>query len=69
MKFNDLSLQWKTIENDALPGILSVLNTGNFILGSSVGEFETEFAKWNGNSYAIGVANGTDALKNLSFKF
>ena len=63
MKFNDLSLQWKTIENDALPGILSVLNTGNFILGSSVGEFETEFAKWNGNSYAIGVANGTDALK------
>ena len=63
MKFNDLSLQWKTIENDALPGILAVLNTGNFILGSSVGEFETEFAKWNGNSYAIGVANGTDALK------
>jgi len=63
MKFNDLSLQWKAIEEAALPEILSVLNTGNFILGGPVSDFEKDFAKWNGNKHAIGVANGTDALK------
>lgn len=63
MKFNDLSMQWAQIQDAALPKIVDVLNTGNFILGSPVSVFETAFAKWNGNKYAIGVANGTDALK------
>jgi dTDP-4-amino-4,6-dideoxygalactose transaminase len=63
MKFNDLSMQWDAIETSALPKIVEVLKTGNFILGSPVGIFEKSFAEWNGNKYAVGVANGTDALK------
>jgi len=62
IKFNDLSAQWKEISKTALPSIIDVLETGNFILGKQVSEFENEFKKWNGNKYAIGVANGTDAL-------
>ena len=63
MKFNDLSLQWTAIESNALPKLVDVLKTGNFILGSPVSVFEKSFAAWNGNTHAIGVANGTDALK------
>ena len=62
IKFNDLSSQWDKISEKTLPQILDVLKTGNFILGGPVSEFETNFKKWNGNKYAIGVGNGTDAL-------
>jgi dTDP-4-amino-4,6-dideoxygalactose transaminase len=62
IKFNDLSSQWSEISEKTLPSILNVLETGNFILGKQVSEFEDNFKKWNGNKYAIGVANGTDAL-------
>jgi dTDP-4-amino-4,6-dideoxygalactose transaminase len=62
IKFNDLSSQWSEISEKALPSILNVLEIGNFILGKQVSEFEDNFKKWNGNKYAIGVANGTDAL-------
>jgi dTDP-4-amino-4,6-dideoxygalactose transaminase len=62
IKFNDLQSQWKTISNECLPKITKVLETGNFILGNEVLIFENEFKKWNGNKYAVGVGNGTDAL-------
>jgi dTDP-4-amino-4,6-dideoxygalactose transaminase len=39
-----------------------LLNSGWFILGGAVKQFETEFAQFNGNKYCIGVANGLDAL-------
>lgn len=63
MKFNDLSMQWAAIEDVALPKLMDVMRTGNFILGSPVSVFEKAFATWNGNKHAIGVANGTDAIK------
>lgn len=40
-----------------------VLSTGDFTLGKAVTEFEERFAKMCGSKYAIGVANGTDAIK------
>ena len=40
-----------------------VVSTGDFTLGKSVKEFEETFAKLMGVKYAIGVANGTDALE------
>lgn len=43
--------------------IQRVLDSGVYILGEEVSAFEAEFAAWNGNEYAIGVANGTDALE------
>lgn len=39
-----------------------VLESGWYILGSEVSQFEREFAEFLGLPHAIGVANGTDAL-------
>ncbi len=40
-----------------------VIETGDFTLGKAVQEFEEKFAKLVGAKYAVGVANGTDAIK------
>ena len=45
----------------------SFLNSGWYILGKSVNQFEQEFAAWNNSADCIGVANGLDAL-TLSLK-
>jgi len=42
--------------------MLSVCESGNYILGPECVEFEKEFAAWIGTAHAVGVANGTDAL-------
>ena len=42
--------------------IAAVLDSGRFILGPQVSEFEREFAAFCGARHAIGVANGTEAL-------
>lgn len=39
-----------------------VLRSGYYILGPEVEAFENEFAEYIGTDYAVGVANGTDAL-------
>ncbi|MBI2427790.1 MAG: DegT/DnrJ/EryC1/StrS family aminotransferase [Ignavibacteriales bacterium] len=40
----------------------ATLNSGWFILGNAVKNFEEEFARFNTNKYCVGVANGLDAL-------
>ena len=40
----------------------SVLDSGWYILGNEVKEFETNFANYCGAKYCIGVGNGLDAL-------
>lgn len=42
--------------------ITRVLDTGKYILGEETNLFEQEFASYVGQSYALGVASGTDAL-------
>ena len=42
--------------------IRRVLESGWYILGREVAEFEEAFARWCGVHHAIGVGNGTDAL-------
>lgn len=39
-----------------------VLESGWYILGNAVKQFEQEFAGYNGNRFCSGVANGLDAL-------
>src|SRR5215207_2735089 len=39
-----------------------VMNSGWYILGKEVYQFEQEFASYCGVSYCCGVANGLDAL-------
>jgi len=50
-------------QNDIDAAINRVLNSGWYIMGKEVGTFEQEFATYIGVHYAIGVANGTDALE------
>lgn len=38
------------------------LDSGYYILGNEVSNFEIEFAKYIGSKYCIGVANGLDAI-------
>ena len=42
--------------------IRAVVDSGWYILGEEVRKFEEEFAEYVGTAYAVGVANGTDAL-------
>jgi dTDP-4-amino-4,6-dideoxygalactose transaminase len=58
----DLGIQHKLIINELVKEIEGVLTSGQFILGSYVGNFEQQFARICQTSYAAGVANGTDAL-------
>jgi len=52
---------------DILPqlnqAVTSVLESGWYILGTQVVEFEQEFAKFCGVEHCVAVANGTDALE------
>ncbi|RHX91219.1 aminotransferase [Leptospira yasudae] len=42
--------------------ISEVLDSGWFILGKEVSNFEDQFAQYNGNRHCVGVGNGLDAL-------
>ncbi len=41
---------------------LQVLNSGWYILGKEVAQFETEFAAYTGAAHCVGLASGLDAL-------
>lgn len=58
----NLGAQHKDIKEDILVRISNILDSGQFILGNEVTEFEEKFALLSSTKYAVGVANGTDAL-------
>ena len=63
IKFNDLNGQHAFFGGAIEEAALRVLNSGWYILGPELEAFEREYAAWNGNSHAIGVANATDAIE------
>ena len=54
--------QFDEIREEILKSVTEVLESGAYILGPKVREFEGTMAKYIGTADAIGVANGTDAL-------
>jgi len=62
MEFLDLTLQYKSIKREVNEAIKRVLESGQFIGGKEVENFEKEIAKFCGVKYAISVNSGTDAL-------
>ena len=62
IKFLDLTAQYKSIKKEIDVAIKGVLNSGQFIGGEEVENFEKEIAKFCGVKYAISVNSGTDAL-------
>jgi dTDP-4-amino-4,6-dideoxygalactose transaminase len=60
--FLDLHAQYATIKDEVQQAIAGVLESGQFILGSEVAAFESEFAAYSGAAHGIGVNSGTSAL-------
>lgn len=63
MQFIDLAAQQRRIRDKIDARIASVLDAGNYIMGSEVREFETALGAFCGSRFALGCANGTDALQ------
>ena len=58
----DLKKQYHALKNEIDAAVADVLESAQFILGPNVGKLEEEVASYHGLSYAVSVANGTDAL-------
>lgn len=58
----NIGLQHQEDKQELLSKVDQLLDSGMFILGDEVKEFEETFAKLCDTKYAIGVANGTDSL-------
>ncbi|MGZ8492883.1 MAG: DegT/DnrJ/EryC1/StrS family aminotransferase [Gemmatirosa sp.] len=58
----DLRAQHATIRDDVVAAMLEVVDAQAFILGEPVAKLECEVAGLSHTKYAIGCANGTDAL-------
>ena len=58
----DLKAQHATIRDDVVAAMMAVVDQQAFILGSPVGELECKVAGLSQTKYAVGCANGTDAM-------
>ncbi len=60
--FVDLKTQYAAIRAEVEAAVHGVLESGQFIGGEALDQFEQEFAQFTGAPFAVGVANGTDAI-------
>jgi dTDP-4-amino-4,6-dideoxygalactose transaminase len=67
IEYENLNLSNKSFIESYKAAFNEVLESGWFILGKKVKQFEQEFATYCNSNYCIGVANGLDAL-NLSLR-
>ena len=61
--FNDLVAQDAPLRAEILAALRRVVERGRYVLGEEVRGFEAEFAAAIGVPHAVGVGNGTDALR------
>src|SRR6266403_1085076 len=61
--FLDLVKPHKELETELLAVVKKAFDTASFVGGPLLDEFETEFAKFCGTKYCVGVNSGTDALR------
>jgi dTDP-4-amino-4,6-dideoxygalactose transaminase len=61
--FVDLHAELEEIRDEVEPAIREVIEKSQFVLGPQVARFETSFADYVGARHAVGVSNGTEALK------
>ena len=54
--------QYRKIQAEIDHNMRQVLESGQYVMGPMLQQFEREFAAYHGMKYACGVANGTDAL-------
>lgn len=58
----DLKAQYNSIKDEIDEAVHRVIDKTSFIMGEEVRKFEEEFALFCKAKYAVGVANGTEAL-------
>ncbi|ESR23046.1 DegT/DnrJ/EryC1/StrS family aminotransferase [Lutibaculum baratangense] len=58
----DLKAHYAALRPEIEPAVLSVLASGNYVLGEQVQQFERDFAAYCGTRHAIAVNSGTSAL-------
>ena len=54
--------QYKNIQSEIDANIRRVLESGEYVQGPMLKQFEQELAQFHGTKHAIGVGNGTDAI-------
>ena len=62
INFLDLKAINKQYQSDLKEACARVIDSGWYIMGNELTQFESEFATYCGTQHAIGVANGLDAL-------
>ena len=60
--FLDLKAINAQYRDEMIAAVTKVIDSGWYVLGEQVEEFEREFAGYCGTQHCIGVANGLDAL-------
>ena len=61
--FLDLRRLHEGLKEQLLDDIAELIDSGAFINGPQVREFESAFATWAGSEHCVGVASGLDALR------
>lgn len=61
--FLDLQRQFESIKQEVTQATEQVMQSGRFVSGKNVEEFEKEFAKYTQTKYCVGLNSGTDALQ------
>lgn len=60
--FLDLGAAYRELQQQIDAAVARVLESGWYVLGPEVEAFETEWAAYCGTKFAVGLANGLDAL-------
>lgn len=63
LPINDLKRHHQACSSRTSAAVQSVLDSGWYILGPNVSEFERAFAAYCGVGHCVGVGNGTDAIE------
>lgn len=58
----DLSAQYQTIRADVDAAVARVLQSGRYVMGPEITDFEKELGSYLGGKHVVGVTSGTDAL-------
>lgn len=67
IKFNQLERSYHRFKSEYNNAVINTLESGWYILGQRVENFENEFANFLGSKYCVGLNSGLDALI-LSFR-
>lgn len=59
----DIGRQHKPLRREIDKAIKKVIDLSAFVFGEELSKFESEFARYVGVRYALGVGNGSDALR------